>query len=250
MVALVIAIARPQASREMVRPKSEGMDIMLLLDTSESMRSTDFPPNRLEVAKKTASQFIEGRKSDRMGIILFAENALNYAPLTSDRAMLQEMIKDIKSNIMPQRGTALGTAVAVGINRMRSSESASRVMILLTDGAHNRGQLDPISAAKLARRHGIRLYCIGIGSGRDVGLDEQSLRKMAQLGNGRYFLANNEAMLGDIFQDISQLEKSVINQNPLRQTIDHYPIFLKAAIILMGLAFLLMLSFMYNPLEQ
>lgn len=258
----IMALARPQSSFEKNLRKAEGIDIMLLLDTSASMEATDFSPNRLEAAKRHAIEFIDGRVEDRMGMVLFAQDAFSYSPLTLDYKLLKELIDDINFGSVPKQGTAIGQAIAVGINRLRESESPSKVMILLTDGANNRGQIDPITAAKLASQMQMRIYAIGIGKDEFTrytptgyrkfasDLDEETLLKIAQVANGRYFRATNPDGLKQIFEEISQLEKVEIKQELYSQVSDLYPPFLLAAIISFLLGFLLMVSFMYNPLEQ
>lgn len=261
LVSLILALARPQQARETLLRVSEGIDIMLLLDVSGSMEAEDFPPNRLEAACRTASAFIDGRQDDRIGLILFAQDALTYAPLTQDYALLKEMIGQIHFDMINKEGTALGPALAVGINRMRDGEIPAKVMIVLTDGANNRGQMAPLTAARLAQRFGIRIYCIGIGSTPDemspegsavpvVGLDETTLEGLAAITGGKFFRAEAEAGLQEIFDEISQLEKAEIREDVYREVKDLYPFFLQMGIILWGLAFLSMLSFMYNPLEH
>lgn len=257
IVFMIIAFARPQSATEIVERQSEGIDIMLLLDTSSSMEETDFAPNRLEVAKKTAIDFIGGRKDDRIGLVLFAADALSYAPLTLDYDLVRKMINSIEFNITPGQGTAIGSAIAVGINRMRDSETTSKIMILLTDGANNRGQISPQTAAKLAKSFRIRIYCIGIGqplSGaqktNSPGLDENSLQQIAAITGGTYFHAASQQNLQQIFSQISRLETVPINDEVFREITDHYPLFLQIAIVLLITSFALMLTFMYNPLEQ
>ncbi|MEZ4826894.1 MAG: VWA domain-containing protein [Bacteroidia bacterium] len=264
IVLLILAIARPQTTKEIVENESPGVDIMLLLDTSGSMEATDFIPNRLEVAKQNAISFIDGRENDQIGIVLFAENALSYAPLTLDYDLLRKMIEGISFNILPMQGTALGQAVAVSINRMRDSENPSKIMVLLTDGANNRGEIDPITASRLAASFGIRIYCIGIGrpatitsqpqasqaQGGNADLDEGTLREMADLSGGRFFRATDQQRLQEIFNEISNMEKAEIKENVLREIHDHYPFLVQAAIVIIAVSFLLMLTFVYNPLEQ
>ena len=233
---------------------------MLLLDTSNSMEETDFSPNRLEVAKRTAISFIAGRKDDRIGVVLFAADALSYAPLMLDYDLVRKMIQSIEFNIMPGQGTAIGSAISVGINRMRDSETTSKIMILMTDGANNRGEIPPLTAAKLAKMFRIRIYSVGIGSpalpGKNAGpnsspgLDEKSLQQIAEITGGTYFHAANPESLQNIFQQISQLETVQIHDEVFREITDHYPRFLKIAIVLLIASFALMLTFMYNPLEQ
>ena len=253
----IVALARPQSASEAIVRYAEGVDIMLLLDISGSMEADDFPPNRLEVAKKTAIDFVEKRRDDRIGLILFAEEALTYAPLTLDHDFVKGMIDDIHFGMLAKQGTALGNAIASGINRLRESENPSQIMVLLTDGASNRGQLAPLTAARLARRFNIRVYCIGIGEppvlSRRTGqveLDEITLESVSSLSGGKYFLAENPEDLARIFEEISLMETSEATEEVYREVMDRYPVFLKIALILLALSFLSMLSFMYNPLEH
>lgn len=256
---LIIALARPQSSREIIQQDVEGIDIMLVMDVSGSMEAQDYLPNRLEVAKETAVSFVEGRKHDQIGLVLFASEALSYAPLTLDYDFLTRMIKSISFNFLPRQGTAIGTAVSMGINRMRDSQSPSKVMVLLTDGANNRGDIDPITSARLAAANGIRLYCIGIGRAilnfQQTGqapsaLDEQTLRRMASIADGEYYRVSNARSLERVFQEISRLETRTMPEMHFKQVKDQYQIFVKAAIVFLILAFLSMLTFAYNPLEQ
>lgn len=260
---IIVALARPQSATEIIEKESEGVDVMLLLDTSGSMETEDYPPNRLEVAKSKAISFIEGRENDRIGIVLFAEEALSYAPLTLDYQLLTRLIRSIHQEILPKQGTAIGSAISVGINRMREGNHPSKVMILLTDGANNRGQIDPITAAKLAKQYSIKIYAIGIGKevylrsyplgGRrqvKSDLDEQSLMEISAITGGAFFRAVDPQSLEEVFEEISQMETSEAKGTVYRELVDHYPSFLQAAIILLALSFLSMLTFMYNPLEQ
>lgn len=258
----IVALARPQSSYEQNLRKAEGIDIMLLLDTSASMEATDFNPNRLEAAKKHAIEFIDGRIEDRIGMVLFAQDAFSYSPLTLDYQLLKKLIDEINFGSVPKQGTAIGQAIAVGINRLRESDAPSKVMILMTDGANNRGQIDPITAAKLASQMNMRIYAIGIGKEEFTrytptgyrkfasDLDEETLQKIAQVARGQYFRATDPDGLKKIFDEISQLEKVEIHQELYSQVNDLYPPVLLAGIICLLVGFLLMVSFMYNPLEQ
>lgn len=263
MAFIIIAGARPQTATELIENRSEGIDIMLLMDASSSMETEDFFPNRLEVAKRTAISFVNGRKEDRIGLVLFAEQALSYAPLTLDYQLLNTLITEISFRLIPKDGTAIGDAIGIGINRLRESQYPSQVMILITDGANNEGQLDPVSAARLARQFGIRIYCIGIGkpqytrqfplgATREIRpeLDEDGLKNIAQITGGTFFRSEDEQTLSNIFAQISQLETVEMREEVFREVTDLYPKYLKIGIVLLGLAFLSMLSFMYNPLEQ
>ena len=263
MILLIVAIARPQSASETLERKSEGIDIMLLLDTSASMEAADFSPNRLEVAKSTAEAFINGRVGDRIGIVLFAEEAFSYSPLTLDYEFLTELVRDINFKILPKQGTAIGSAIAIGINRLKETAGNTRIMVLLTDGANNRGKIDPITAAKLAKMHKIKIYCIGVGnvSGGTIptpsgsgtvpaDLDEESLVEIARITNSAYFHSTNEKSLEEIFQQISLMEKVEVTEEMYREVADKYPPFLFLSILCWALAFLSMNTFMYNPLEQ
>lgn len=257
---IILAIARPQTARELVHRETPGVDIMLLLDTSGSMETQDFYPNRLEVAKANAVSFVEGRQHDRIGMVLFAESAFCYTPMTLDYDLLMDMIQGIKFDVIPKQGTALGSAIAVAINRMRDSDNPSKIIVLLTDGANNRGEIDPIAASRLAADFDIKVYCIGVGksiftqpgSGRKIysDLDEDVLYRISNNTGGRFFRASDPESLRKIFDEISNMEKAEIQEIVFRQVEDHYPTFLKIAIVLLALSYLLMLSFVYNPLEQ
>lgn len=255
---MIVAVARPQRAEQVKTRLAEGIDVMLLLDVSGSMENVDFYPNRLEVAKQTAKRFIEDRPDDQIGIVLFGEGASSYAPLTLDHDLLARMIDNIKVGIMRRQGTAIGSAIAVGINRMRESETPSKIMILLTDGANNQGQIDPYTAAKLAEEFDIRIYSIGIGTSgtaqtaanRGTELDESSLRSIARETGGTYFRAQQAERLQEVFAEISRLEKRPVQATTFRKTEDLYPIFLQVAMVVLGISFLLMLTFIYNPLEQ
>ena len=257
---MIIAVARPQSADEVINEKVEGIDIMLLLDISASMEADDYPPSRLEVAKSNAIRFIKGRKQDRIGLVLFAAEALSYSPLTLDHSYLIRQVGQVSFGMISPQGTALGEALAAGINRMAYSENGSKVMILLTDGANNVGQLSPISSAQLASEKGIRTYAIGMGkrtmtktSGSDIvvpDLDEGTLQKIADMTGGKFYRASDPTRLQQIFTEISQLETRKIQNISYRHVQDRYPIFVKMAIIILGISFLLMLTFIYNPLEQ
>lgn len=260
--ALIVALARPQTAAQVVERNAEGIDIMLVMDVSGSMEEHDFDPNRLEVAKENAISFIKGRNGDRIGMVLFAEDAFSYAPLTLDYTWLQKMIADIRFDIVPKQGTAIGSALSVGINRIRESKSPSKVMILFTDGENNRGEIDPITAARLANMYHIKIYTIGIGKKAYIrssfegdktvfsDIDEASLEKVATITNGKFYRAEDALALKNIFSEISMMEKIKINEDIYKDVQDAYPFFLKWAILFLFLALILMLTFMYNPLEQ
>ncbi len=238
--ALIIALARPQTMLSRQEMKVEGIDIVLAMDVSGSMLAEDFKPNRLEAAKKVASDFIEGRKNDRMGLVVFSGEAFTQVPLTIDHPVLLNQLKDVKSGMIKD-GTALGDGLATAINRIKDSEAKSKVIILLTDGINNQGAVDPLSAAEIAALYNIRLYTIGCGThgmapypfrdqfGRvhyqnvPVELDEQLLTQMAESTNdGQYFRATNKKSLESIFKQIDAMEKSKIDVTKYAQTKDQF----------------------------
>ncbi|KPQ18666.1 MAG: Ca-activated chloride channel-like protein [Algoriphagus marincola HL-49] len=261
LVMIIIALARPQRTNERVEQYTEGIDIMLVMDISESMDLQDFTPNRLESAKGTASDFINGRMGDRIGIVVFAGEAFSLAPLTNDYKLLDELISEIAFDLMEAKGTAIGSAIAAGTNRLKDAESASKVMILLSDGESNAGNVDPLFAAELASATGIKIYTIAVGKdgmvpygtdffGRpqmvESYLDETTLREIAQLTKGEFFRASDGTALQQIFDRIDQLEKSEIMENRYRETTDYYRAYLFWAILFFLVWLLLKSSFLNN----
>ncbi len=236
VAAIVVALARPQSQLSRQEMTVEGIDVVLAMDISGSMLAEDFKPNRLEAAKKVAADFIEGRKNDRMGLVVFAGEAFTQVPLTIDHQVLLKQLGAVKSGII-QDGTALGDGLATAINRIKDSEAESKVIILLTDGVNNQGSVDPLSAAEIAALYNIRLYTIGVGSlgkapfpfrdqfGRvhyqniDVEIDEALMKQMAAAtGDGRYFRATNKKALEQIFDQIDEMETSKIDVTQYAQT--------------------------------
>ena len=255
--AIVIALARPQSMLSRQEMKVEGIDIVLAMDVSGSMLAEDFKPNRLEAAKKVAADFIEGRKNDRMGLVVFAGEAFTQVPLTIDHNVLLKQLSTLKDGMMKD-GTALGDGLATAINRIKDSEAKSKVIILLTDGINNQGAVDPQSAAEIAALYNIRLYTIGVGTqglapypfrdqfGRKryqnipVELDENLLTQMAQSTvDGQYFRATNKKSLQQIFNQIDEMEKSKIDVTQYAQTKDEYQGWLVLAVIALLLEILL-----------
>ncbi|MEM9983423.1 MAG: VWA domain-containing protein, partial [Bacteroidota bacterium] len=262
---LLVALARPQRVNEQVKKYSEGIDIILALDVSESMLIEDFEPNRLTSAKKVAKDFIQGRFQDRIGTVIFAGDAFSLAPLTTEYDLLDNFIEEIEYGIIRKPGTAIGSAIAVAINRMRESTSKTKVVILLSDGDNTAGNLDPISAAELAKFYKIKLYTILIGKegkvpyGYDVlgrkryvnnTVNETTLRNIANIGEGQFFRASDDRALQKVFSQISTLEKSKILELHTSYATDYYRIYL-----LWGLfAFLVWMAtkstFLQNMLED
>ncbi len=247
--AAVVALARPQSQLSRQEMTVEGIDIVMAMDLSGSMLAEDFKPNRLEAAKKVAADFINGRKNDRMGLVVFAGEAFTQVPLTIDHHVLLKQLGNLKSGTM-RDGTALGDGLATAINRIKDSEAQSKVIILLTDGVNNQGSMDPLSAAEIAALYNIRLYTIGVGSlgkapfpfrdqfGRvhyqnvDVEIDEDLMRQMADATNdGRYFRATNKKALKEIFNQIDEMEKSKIDVTQYAQTKDEYMPWLWLAVV-------------------
>ena len=241
LILLVIAVARPQRSNERVEQLTEGIDILLVMDISESMDLQDFIPNRLEAAKKTAVDFINGRFGDRIGMVVFSGEAYSLSPLTNDYGLLTSLIDEISFSMIEAKGTAIGSAIAAGTNRMKDSESVSKVMILLSDGESNAGNVDPIFAAQLATAFDIKIYSIAVGKdgmvpygtdffGRpqmvESYLDETTLREIARIGNGQFFRASDGKALNSIFKQIDTLEKTEILENRYKETADFYRIYL------------------------
>ncbi|HSI91597.1 MAG TPA: VWA domain-containing protein [Adhaeribacter sp.] len=265
LMLILVALARPQRTSEKVEQYAEGIDIMLVLDTSGSMELKDFKPDRLEAAKKVAQNFIEGRFQDRIGIVVFAGDAYSLAPLTTDYDLLRQNIETIRLNMIPNDGTAIGSALAVATNRMRDSDAKSKVIILLSDGENNAGNLDPTIAAKLAFAYNIKLYTIGIGAdgtvpyGKDIfgnttyvntRLDETNLREIADIGQGKFYRAENQRALEEIFSQIDKLEKVAIKETRYRDTKEFYDIYLRFGILFLLAWMFTKNTFLTNALED
>lgn len=261
LVMIVIALGRPQRSNERVEQFTEGIDIVLVMDISESMDLQDFTPNRLEAAKSTAVDFINGRFGDRIGMVVFAGEAYSLAPLTNDYQLLTDLIGDISFNMMEAKGTAIGSAIASATNRMKESESASKVLILLSDGESNAGNVDPLFAAELASALDIKIYTIAVGKdgmvpygtdffGRpqmvESYLDETTLREIAKIGNGEFFRASDGGTLNSIFERIDTLEKAEVIENRYKETSDYYRVYLFWGMLLFFIWLLLKSSFLNN----
>ena len=225
---LVVALARPQQIEQNVRTSSEGIDIMLAIDVSASMLARDFRPDRITAAKEVAGSFISDRYGDRIGLVAFAAEAFTQSPLTTDQSTLQTLLAQIRSGLIDDSGTAIGNGLATAINRLRESDAKSKVVILLTDGVNNRGEITPITAAEIAKAQNIRVYTIGVGTEgmapypavdmfgnitfvkQKVEIDEKTLTAMAEMTGGRYFRATDNAKLKAIYDEINQLEKSKV----------------------------------------
>ena len=249
LVMIVLAIARPRSSQQMEKIDTEGIDIVFAMDVSTSMLARDLTPDRISASKDIAIEFIAQRPSDRMGIVVFAGESFTQCPLTTDRATLINMMKEVQTDII-EDGTAIGNGLATAVARMKDSDAKSRVVILLTDGVNNRGEISPQMAAEIAKTYGIRVYTIGVGKegmapypvmtpwGVDVQnvkveIDEKLLTEIAEGTGGRYFRATDNTKLASIYSEINKMEKA-------RTTVDSFPVY-KELFTLYALAALLAL---------
>lgn len=262
---IVIALARPQHTNEKIEQYTEGIDIILAMDISQSMQLEDFHPNRLAAAKEVARNFIKGRRQDRIGIVVFSGDAFSIAPLTTDYELLNTYIDEMSFDMIENRGTAIGSALSVVINRMRESESKSKVCILLSDGESNAGNIDPITAAELASAYGITIYTIIVGKeglvpfGKDFfgrpqmvenEVDESSMRRIAEIGKGQFFRAEDDQALKNVFSKIDQYEKAEIKETRYKDTSDFYFVYLRWALALLVIWMLLKSTFLINVLQD
>jgi Ca-activated chloride channel homolog len=265
LMLLMVAMARPQKTNEKVEQWTEGIDIMIALDISQSMQIEDFTPNRLQAAKNVARDFIGGRVQDRIGIVVFSGDAFSLAPLTTDYDLLKQYLDEINYEMIESRGTAIGSALAVVTNRMRESTAKSKVCILLSDGDSNAGNIDPLTAAELASSYGIKIYTIVVGKegmvpmGKDFfgrpqmypnTVDETTMRKIASIGGGEFFRATNNQALKRVFERIDQYEKAEIKETRYKNTSDYYFIYLDWAISAFLLWMLMKSTFITNVLED
>jgi Ca-activated chloride channel family protein len=262
---ILLGLARPQRSNEKVEQWTEGIDIMLAIDISQSMLIEDFTPNRLEAAKDVARDFIKGRVQDRIGIVVFSGDAFSLAPLTTDYALLNSYLNELNFDMIESRGTAIGSAMAVVTNRMRESESKSKVCILLSDGDNTAGNIDPITAAELAAAYSIRIYTIVVGReglvpyGKDFfgrpnmvenTVDETTMRRIADIGSGEFFRVTDQKALLQVFRKIDQLEKAEIKETRFKDTSDFYFIYVRWALVVLLLWLMLKSTFVTNVLQD
>ena len=221
MFLIILGLSRPRLIESLQEKNIEIVDIVLVIDISSSMLATDFKPNRLEVVKKTAKDFINQRKGDRLGILVFAGESFIQCPLTIDNEVLLSLMSEIKVAQQSYDGTAIGMAIANATNRLRNSDAKSKVMILLSDGSNNAGELDPNTAADLAKQFGIKIYTIGAGTNQDVSfipgrgyirneIDEETLKAIAKQTGGQYFRATNTEGLKEIYSTINALERTEV----------------------------------------
>ncbi len=252
---LFVVMARPQSVNRWQKVNTEGIDIIIDLDISSSMLAQDFKPNRLEAAKNVAIRFITGRPNDRIGLVVFSGESFTQCPLTTDHAVLINLFLQVKSGMI-EDGTAIGDGLATAINRLKDSKAKSKVVILLTDGMNNRGEIAPLTAAKIANTFGIRVYTIGVGTlgtapypvqtpygtryqQMKVQIDEPMLKKIASMTGGKYFRATDNKKLQEIYNEIDKMEKSKIDVKQFSRKEEEYMKFaLWAAILLLAEVFL------------
>jgi len=259
---ILVALARPQTTSSRQESNVEGIDIVMALDISSSMKAEDFKPNRLEASKNVASDFIKERPNDRVGLVVFAGESFTQCPLTTDHQVVTDLFKDVKIGIV-EDGTAIGNGLATAINRLKDSQAVSKVIILLTDGENNSGTIDPVSAAEIAAKFGIRVYTIGVGSlgtapypfetpfgiryeDVEVKIDEDLLQQIAQLTDGQYFRASNNRKLEEIYAYIDKLEKSKIDITEFHKKHEEFFLYALIALLLLVAEFVLRTTYFRN----
>ena len=246
---LIVALARPQSVDEGSTSNTEGIDIVLAIDISTSMLAQDLQPDRIQAAKQVAGNFITDRPGDRIGLVAFAGEAFTQSPLTTDQGTLQTLLGRLRSGVV-EDGTAIGNGLATAINRLRESEAKSKVIILLTDGVNNRGEIAPLTAAEIAKAQGIRVYTIGVGTegmapypaidmfgnitfvNQKVEIDEKTLTAISDMTGGKYFRATDKAKLKAIYDEINQLEKSKVE---VTEHVSYHELYLAWVLAALGL---------------
>lgn len=253
---VIIMLARPQSTNRWQNTEVEGIDIMLAMDVSTSMLAMDLSPNRLEAAKQVAADFINGRPNDNIGLTIFAGESFTQCPLTIDHAVLLNMLNGVKCDIAAQGiiedGTAIGMGVANAVSRLKESKAKSKVIILLTDGSNNRGEISPEAAAEIAKQFGVRIYTIGVGTNGTapypygaqivnvpVEIDETTLNKIATITDGNYFRATSNSKLKEVYEKIDQLERTKLNVKEFSSREEEYQIFALIAFAMLLLEILL-----------
>ena len=257
IIALIIAIARPQTTDSEEKISTFGIDIVLSLDVSASMLAKDFKPNRLEAAKKVAGEFVDARQNDRIGLVIFSGESFTQVPVTTDHIIVKEQLNKVKYGFLSQ-GTAIGMGIATGVNRLKDSKAESKIIVLMTDGVNNAGLIDPILATETANQFDIKVYTIGIGSkgqalmpigmkpngqfqyGYAKGeIDEKLLKEVAKATGGKYFRATGNKSLKAIYEEIDLLEKTeIVSSQTIRKTEEFYPFaFFALFIILIEMIF-------------
>lgn len=252
---IIVCLARPQSSDSWQNQTIEGIDIMIALDMSSSMLARDFQPDRLGAAKAVATEFVSGRQYDRIGLVVFSAESFTQCPLTTDRAVLINLFQNLQMGML-EDGTAIGLGLANAVSRLKDSEAKSKVVILLTDGENNRGEIAPITAAEIAKTFGVRVYTIGIGTmgtapypvqtpfgiqlrDMEVKIDEKTLQEIANITDGKYFRATNNRTLTEIYKEIDRLERSKIENKEFSKKNEEYRRYAIGALILALFAMIL-----------
>jgi len=255
LAALIIAMARPQTKNDEQQAEGEGVDIVLCIDVSGSMTAQDFTPNRMEAAKKVATDFIDRRLTDRIAIVIFSGESFTQCPLTTDKAVLKSAVENIRNGLL-EDGTAIGDGLSTSVDRLRSSKTKSKVVILLTDGENNGGLIGPDNAKEIAKAFGIKVYTIGVGTDglapfpvktpmgvimqqQKVTIDEKLLKSIASETGGKYFRAKDNTGLEDVYKEINELEKSKVEIATLTRYTEKFFPFLIAALALLLLEVIL-----------
>lgn len=259
---IIVSLARPQITTQTQNKTSEGIDIILAIDISQSMLNKDVLPNRIEASKNMARNFIKNRYQDRIGIVLFSGEAYSLAPLTTDYETLEEYIDQINPKLITAEGTAIGSALAVSVSRLQEANSLQKIIILISDGDNTAGNLDPMTAAQLAKAYNVKLYTILVGAlgnkaskdtltmAYNASIDEQILKKIATTADGKFFRAANSRALKEVFSQINKIEKIKYQENATQVTIDVFSVYLKWAIVFLLLTFATKITFIGNILED
>ncbi|MBO7231019.1 MAG: VWA domain-containing protein [Bacteroidaceae bacterium] len=246
---VIIILARPQSSDSWEESDVEGIDIMLATDVSTSMLAMDLKPNRIEAAKEVAAQFVNGRKNDNIGLTIFAGESFTQCPLTIDHAVMLNMLNSVKCDIAQngiiEDGTAIGMGIANGVSRLKDSKAKSKVIILLTDGSNNSGEISPEAASEIAKEFGVRIYTVGVGTNSEtapypfgdqvvnvpVEIDEATLKKIAEITNGKYYRATSKESLGEIYSEIDKLERTKLHARQFSAYNEEFQIFAFIALL-------------------
>lgn len=252
----VVVLARPQSSSSEEKVTTEGIDIIISLDISGSMKAEDLKPNRLEAAKENAINFIDERINDRIGLVVFAGESFTQCPITIDHDVLKNLFEQIKIGLIDKDGTAIGMGLATAVSRLKESNAKSKVIILMTDGVNNTGFVAPVTASEIADKFGITIYTIGVGTkgkapipvqdvfGRttrqmmDVDIDEETLKKVAAETGGKYFRATDNEALAKIYKEIDEMEKTKVDVSTFNRYSEEFLPFMIASLILLGLEIL------------
>ena len=245
-VMIILVLARPQTQNSWKNKSVEGIDIMLAMDVSTSMLAEDLKPNRIEAAKQVAAEFIAGRPNDNIGLSIFAGEAFTQCPMTTDHASLMNLLQNVRTDIaargLIEDGTAIGMGLANAVSRLKDSKAKSKVVILLTDGSNNRGDISPMTAAEIAKSLGIRVYTIGVGTNKVVEIDNKMLSEIAVATEGDFYRATNTKELRKIYQEIDRLEKSKLNVKQFSKKYEAYQPFALIAVLALLLEILLRIT--------